>query len=175
MARAGRKRKQGVKRQPNGQPSRSVYREEEAALTTVVEARMRLYGISKERAKLDLAGYEIGRMALAGVFGDNPAPYIAAVQEYVTATADYMRIKNPQQPFPRAMDYLAGRGASLKAEPALKTVDRIERRYEQLHARLRRADANDRIRFHEVAFHDRMCGVDWQQSVVRCIEWLMDA
>lgn len=168
-SRAGRKRKAGIKRQPNGQP----YREPENIKATCIDARVRQFGLSKELADTELAGYAIGRMALAGEFGADYTPAITAVYEYVTATADYMRIKWPMQSMPKAMDYMAGRGSSLAPEPSLKSVERIEKRFTDMQAKLAPLRSNYRMYFHEAAYHDRL-GDDFAKEAVRvCIGRLM--
>lgn len=173
--RAGRKRKTGIKRQPNGQPSRVTAVIRENTKETVIGARIRQYGLSAANADTELAGYAIGRMALAGHFGKDYQPSLDVVLDYVSATADYMRIKWPSSSMPKAMDYMAGRGTSLAAEPSLKTVERIERRYWDLSAKLSAASAESRMWFHEAAFHDRLCGERAEQSVVICVKVLMSA
>lgn len=172
MAKAGRKRKRG-RRQPNGQLARSTPAIRENVLQTVVEARMRIYGLTAAQARSELAGYEIGRMALRGDFGQDYQPYIDAVYDYVMATSDYMRIKCPQQPMPRAIDYLAGRGATLRAEPSLKTVDRIVERYERKLALLEPVDSHARMVFHQIAFFDRSCETEHKHLVISCADALM--
>ena len=173
--RAGRKRKASIKRQPNGQPARVTAVIRENTKETVIGARVRQYGLSAANADTELAGYAIGRMALAGHFGKEYQPSLDAVLDYVTATADYMRMKWPSAPMPKAMDYMAGRGTSLNPEPSLKTVERIERRYWDLSVRLGNASAESRMWFHEAAFHDRLCGERAEQSVIICVKVLMGA
>src|SRR5690242_7482375 len=109
MARAGRKRKHGVKRQPNGQPVRSQHSMEEDAMSVVIDARRRFYGLGKDNAKSDLAGYVIGRMALKGHFGESYMWAINIVEDYCRTVADYSRLKLPMSPIPKAMDYFAAR------------------------------------------------------------------
>ncbi|MDI6026737.1 hypothetical protein QBK99_11100 [Corticibacterium sp. UT-5YL-CI-8] len=185
MAKAGRKRKQGVKRQPNGQASRSAPLMREKVKATVIDARMRQHGLKSDAADSQLAGYAIGRMALAGDFGRDWQPAITAVEDYVMAVADYMRIKCPLEPMPKAMDYLAGKGTSLRPEPSLKTVDRIVRNYEAMTTLVASVDGltpmekgrrfRERIMFHEAAFHDRLCGTEGKQAVISCVGRLMRA
>ena len=173
--RAGRKRRIGIKRQPNGQPARDNSEQKETARAVAVEARMRLYSMPKHLAETELAGYAIGRMALNGSFGRDYQPYLDAVYDYVCATADYMRIKCPQQQMPKAMNYLAGRGSSLAPEPSLRAVDRIEARYDHLLQKLQSAAGMDRVWFHEAAFHDRLNGERGEKAVIACAVALMAA
>ena len=170
--RAGRKRKLGIKRQPNDQPERITAIVRENTKETVIGARMRHYGLSAANADTELAGYAIGRMALAGHFGKDYQPSLDVILDYVTAVAEYMRIKWPSHPMPKAMDYIAGRGTSLKAEPSLKTVERIERRYWDLSKKLENAASEHRMWFHEAAFHDRLCGQPAEESVIICVKVL---
>lgn len=173
MAKAGRKRKHGVRREPNGQASRIGM--DEKVKATVIMARVRQYGLHAKDADTDLAGYAIGRMALAGVFGAHRQPALDAVKNYVEATADFMRLKWPNWPIPKAMDFLAGKGTSLAREPSLKVVDRVEKRYEALFRKLQRADGIDRMFFHEAAFHDKDYGEKSKDAVKACVDVLMHA
>ncbi len=171
MARRGRKRKPGP-RYPSGALVRAEIRED--VRETVIETRMRQFGYSRERAKNDLAGFAIGRMALEGWFGASWLDALTAVQHYCEATADYMRLKCPQQPIPKAMDYLAGRGTSLAPEPSLKVVDRVEKRYLGMRNKLvNGVDGVARIRFHEAAYFDRVGGDECKADVVACVQVLM--
>lgn len=173
MAKAGRKRKQGIKRQPNGQPSRVGM--EDKAKATVIGARMRLYVLTPKQADTDLAGYVVGRMVLGGVFGRDWTRSVDAVKDYCEATADFMRLKWPNWPIPKAMDYLAGKGSSLAGDPSFKLVDRVEKRYEALIRKLDRADGVDRMYFHEAAFHDRSYGEKSDLAVKSCVDCLLHA
>lgn len=173
MAKAGRKRKAGIKRQPNGQPARIGM--EDKAKSTVIAARMRLYVLTQKQADSDLAGYVIGRMVINGVFGRDWSRSVEAVKDYCEATADFMRIKWPNWPIPKAMDYLAGKGTSLSGDPSLKLVSRVEKRYEGLIRKLDRADGIDRMYFHEAAFHDREYGEKSEIAVKACVDILLHA
>lgn len=168
MAKAGRKRK-AVRRYPNGQPVHADPRE------VVVASRMRQFGFSKDRAKSGWAGYEIGRMALQGVFGPDHIAQkaIDAVEDYVQAMADYMRYKCPGQPMPKAMDYLAGRGIALTEEPSEAKIRRIVVRYNDALGKLAGASGLDKMVFHEVAFHDRKCAPHRVEAVENCVRLLM--
>lgn len=169
-SRAGRKRKT-VKRYPSGQPVHTDPRE------VVLAARNRQFGYSKDKAKHPWAGYEFGRMVLAGMFGpiDNDRAHaaIAAAQEYVEIVYDYMRHKCPGQPIPKAMDYLAGRGTSLTADPSASYIKRIVERYDASLAKLNRAGGLDKMIFHEVVLHDRPCARDRMEAVENCVRLLM--
>lgn len=172
MAKAGRKRKT-VKRQPNGQP----YRPPADPREVVIGARLRQFGYSKEKATHPWAGYELGRMVLAGLFGppqENDAHRaIAAAEQYVQIVADYMRHKCPGQPMPKAMDYLAGRGTSLTPDPSRSYVNRIVERYEAETKKLAQAGGIARMVFHDVVFHDRKCAPDRIEAVETCVRLLM--
>lgn len=69
MSRAGRKRK-NAPRTPTGQISRARAVIEREATSVVIEARMRLHGVSREVAKRPQIGTAVGRMYEAGMFGD---------------------------------------------------------------------------------------------------------
>ena len=156
--RRGRKERLGIKRQPDGRPAQMSERQrQEDTMSVAVHARVRVHKIKPKDAVDQLAGYAIGRMALKGHFGPTRDDYqdaLNAVEDYVRAVADFMRIKYPMMPMPRAMDYLAGRGMSLKSPPSLQLVDRIERSYEAMIGRLDGTSGIDRMYFHDAAFHD---------------------
>lgn len=150
----------------------------------VVAARMRQFGYTKKRAREQWAGYEIGRMALAGHFGTDfeAEKVLSAVEGYVKATAAYLRLKSPLHPLPKAMDYLAGRGTSLASELSEKQVRAIEAAYEAyvgnsdgVKGKLSDVNGLDRMIFHEVAFHDRTCGTERIQAVKNCVKALQGA
>ena len=164
--RAGRKRKMDVHRYPDG----TVHRHEDVR-NVVVEGRQRQYGFTKKRAREQWAGFEIGRMALAGHFGsDHEAQKVLdIVEDYVEAAVAYLRLKSPQYPLPKAMDYMAGRGASLNSEPSDRQVAAIVERYQTFIDRLAKVDGLDRIIFHDVAFHDRSCRTDRIHAVKDCV------
>ena len=166
MGKAGRKRKIGAKRYPDG----TVHRHEDVRCV-VVGARQRQYGYGKKRALEPWAGFEIGRLALAGHFGsDHEAQKVLdIVKDYVEAATAYLRLKSPQYPLPKAMDYMSGRGASLNSDPSNRQVQAVVDRYQALVDRLAKVDGLDRIAFHEVAFHDRSCGANRIQAVKDCV------
>ena len=171
--RTGRKRKVVARRQPNGQP----YRPPDDPRDVVMDARMRQFRMSKERAKEQWAGYEIGRLAMAGVFGngDETRKALDTVESYVTTTTTFLRLKSPQYPLPRAMDYMAGRGASLNSDPSDRQVQAVADQYQAMIGKLMKVDGLDRIVFHDVAFHDRTCGTDRIQAVKNCVAALRGA
>lgn len=72
MARAGRKRKVGAKREPNGKPSRAGARltKEQETLRAGVEYRQRVFGISAKDALDQKACTLIGRLCLQGVLSE---------------------------------------------------------------------------------------------------------
>lgn len=87
MSRAGRKRKAGIKRQPNGQPSRAKEETAKKARKTAVEARKRLYGLSDEQAAKQDAGTFIGRAVIAGELSVNQQNAAEEYERVVLANA----------------------------------------------------------------------------------------
>lgn len=67
MARKRGRKRRIVERQPNGQPRRSEPAMRDDVQAVVVEARMRHFGVPRDVARKDLAGYAAGRMYLRGV------------------------------------------------------------------------------------------------------------
>lgn len=171
--RAGRKRVQGVEREPNGRAKRNPTEVQEAARETVTMDRMKRYGLTRPEAQTSLAGYAIGRMALKGELGDDWKERLDAIESYVEATADFLRIKYPMHPMPKAMDYIVGKGQSLKPEPSLKLVNKIVGRYERLYAILCQANGIERMHFHNAAFDDRLNSEEAKKAVRYCAELLM--
>lgn len=72
MARAGRKRKIGVKREPNGKPSRAGAKlsNEQEALRAGIEYRQRVFGVSPKDVLDQKACTLIGRLCLQGVLSE---------------------------------------------------------------------------------------------------------
>lgn len=71
MARAGRKRKEGVKREANGRASRRkvdvldrVALEDRETLRPALEARVRIHGIAPEHSRDQMAGSFVGRLCM---------------------------------------------------------------------------------------------------------------
>jgi hypothetical protein len=91
MARAGRKRKAGVKRTASGRISRSkdAYQEHLPG----VETRMRIFGLSEKDARDQKAETPIGRMQLRG---DLSTPQYEAAQEVIRLREAFQRaVKSP--------------------------------------------------------------------------------
>lgn len=72
MAKAGRKRKVGVKREPNGKPSRAGKRltTEQENMRAGIEYRQRVFGVSAKDALDQKACTLIGRLCLQGVINE---------------------------------------------------------------------------------------------------------
>lgn len=94
----GRPRKQGQVREHNGRASRRAYRGETEvqATSTALNARMRLYGLQIENARLPDAGALIGRMKLVE---DVSAEQHQAALEWIKVRAAYLHaIAAPEVP-----------------------------------------------------------------------------
>lgn len=80
--RKGRKRKGNAQRHPSGQVVRRSYEEREAdVLAVVVDARVRLFGVSQDKAKTQEAGHALGREWLrTRFFSDDDVEKISAKQ-----------------------------------------------------------------------------------------------
>lgn len=119
--RAGRKRKTGVSRQPNGQPARVAAEQQENAQVTVVAARMRLYGADKADCLRPELGHVLGRLYLDRRNGISPEMYQAGLrmgEEY----ARYYGLTGVPFPSARAQDLfrVGGDGGDVDPDKARK-------------------------------------------------------
>ena len=105
----GRPRKQGAERYPGGQIKHD-YREDEKERDTkgtVLDMRQRLYGLSPEDAKSDLAGFVLGRMRLDKAINEVE---LKAGERYAEDMARYYRLTGLAAPSPRAQSLFSVRG-----------------------------------------------------------------
>ena len=134
----GRKRKPG-KRYPCGKRMREETERE--AMSTVLEARKRHYGVSGKEAHDERLGTALGRLAFKGLISD--LQYQAGV-----AFADLYRWHNVTvglpMPSPSSVTGLLineGIFGSSPSEPVLEVIDKVKRRFGEATAAL---DASDR-------------------------------
>lgn len=123
--RAGRKRVEGVVREPNGRASRKQKhvdeRERETqrqVRATVVEARMRQHDLKEEAAAKDLAGYALGRLRLGKEISE---PELEAGNRFALDAARYYRLTGVPFPSPRSASIGGAAGRSLH-EPDREAV-----------------------------------------------------
>lgn len=162
--RRGRPRKQG-QREPNGQPQRPSVADIKA---TNIEARMRQYGLSLVKAGERFAGYEIGRLYLAGKLD---LVDVEVCDDYVQIVARFMAITNPQHPFPKAMDYVA-KIKGLGGEPSQDQINRARKLYADWYEPLKACGGIDVMAFHNVVFHDMRASERAISQIVACIRAL---
>jgi len=138
----GRKRKPG-KRYPCGKRMREETERE--AMSTVLEARKRHYGVSGNEAHDERLGTALGRLAFKGLISD--LQYQAGV-----AFADLYRWHNVTvglpMPSPSSVTGLLIKegifGAS-PSEPVLEVIDKVKRRYGDATAALADCDREQRL------------------------------
>ena len=97
----GRPRKQDAERYPGGQIKHD-YRKAESQrgnMGTVVDMRQRMYGLSENDAKSDLAGFVLGRMKLDKAIDEVE---LKAGERYAEDMARYYRLTGIPAPSPRA-------------------------------------------------------------------------
>lgn len=70
MARAGRKRKPAVQRQPNGRPQERTHAQRQEAATSVVKRQRLARGATSENYTSQAHATPVGRLLLAGALGD---------------------------------------------------------------------------------------------------------
>ena len=110
--RAGRKRKENIKRQPNGQPSRAG--QTDKIKSVALEARQRVFNVRSEDAGKPEAGSAIGRAyLLPGLKGISGKQYNAALISADIITT-YYRVKGYPRPTPQALDMFRVVGLSTK-------------------------------------------------------------
>ena len=142
MARPGRKRKKG-RRQPNGQPHRSAKAIRDEAVSVVLEARARVYGVSKEVAE---------KMGDTSWLGKYEAQGHISRRQYNAGTAlqELRREKNrlfpPNQDTPEAgvLDRVRGRTARFEAseEEEARQFAKIVERWDACVTAIRREMAD---------------------------------
>lgn len=128
MARAGRKRKQGVEREPNGQ-RRRVHAHDVARLQ--VAAQRARHGLSAADLLDARAGTEIGRALLRGQI--TPDQYEAG-EEFLRRWVRWAAMSGIPMPTVRALDYTQEvRGGWGGAHPSNDEVLAIRRRYAEMY------------------------------------------
>lgn len=158
--RRGRPRKNGS-REANGRPKRESVAE---TRSEAIQARMRQHGLTVAQSGERLAGYEIGRLYLRRQLD---LVDVEVSDDYVQRVADFMSLTNPQQPFPKAIDYIMtvrGQGG----EPSQDAIDRVRSRYIEWNNALKDCRAEARVAFHGVAFFDKP-SVNCIEGVKECI------
>lgn len=105
-------------REPNGRKSRriaSTIRREDDMKAVVIEARQRIYGLSKRDADSQDGGSVVGRLYLAGRIKWH---HRAALNRYAEDMARYYRLTGVQAPNPRGLDLNRVRGEPGDTDPA---------------------------------------------------------
>lgn len=112
--RAGRKRKSGVKREPNGKPSREGRRvsAEQEAMSVAREYRERVLGVKPGELLNQMAGSFAGRLCLSREI--SVAQYDAAMTFFEDHRNNAMAIRAPRDP--SGMDFNRVQGGSGDAE-----------------------------------------------------------
>jgi len=134
----GRKRKPG-KRYPCGKLMRDETERE--AMSTVLEARKRHYGVSIQQARDERLGTALGRLAFRGLISD--LQYQAGLAFAELYQQHNVTVGLPM-PSPRSVaGLLANEGifGSSPSEPVLEVIEKVKRRYGEATAAL---DASDR-------------------------------
>jgi len=143
-----------VQRYPSGQPVHSARIQrgetEVQIMSTVVEYRSRMVG--EKDARSPYAGYELGRLALAGVV--TPRRHRAGY-DYARLVDDYQRAMGYPSPFPQGMDIGAARGATLTTEPDSARLKRVSNQYMRALTALSEAGKQATREVREVCVFDR--------------------
>jgi hypothetical protein len=162
MKRPGRKRKLGVKRQPNGQPSRVSDETERKAMEVVMQARQRIYGLTEEAAKRPESGSWIGRAYLSGdvtkSVSRNQMDAFTAFEQFMAAYRAVIKSPGRLRSGRSGASSLAGSDDEYEAH-----CKRVVARYDDLKAKLQSVDRmhrqksldmlDDVMRGHEMTKH----------------------
>ena len=139
MKRPGRKRKIGVKRQPNGQPSRINEETERKAMEVVMQARQRIYGLTEEAAKRPESGSWIGRAYLSGdvtvSVSRNQLDAFTAFEQFMAAYRAVIKSPGRLRSGRSGASFLAGSDAEYEAH-----CERVVSCYDDLKAKLQSID-----------------------------------
>jgi hypothetical protein len=139
MKRLGRKRKIGVKRQPNGQPSRVSDETERKAMEVVMQARQRIYGLTEEAAKRPESGSWIGRAYLSGdvtvSVSRNQLDAFTAFEQFMSAYRAVIKSPGRLRSGRSGASFLVGSDAEYEAH-----CERVVSRYDDLKAKLQSVD-----------------------------------
>lgn len=142
MARAGRKRKL-VRRHPNGQPFVSVAKQEEETKSVALEARVRVYGVTKEAAVKDMKSTTwLGAMLATKEISETQ---YAAANRLIELKRDYDRCFPPSQDVPEAgiLDRVRGRSVNERSEDEEAAEDRrIRKQWDEAIGALNEASHN---------------------------------
>lgn len=120
----GRPRKKDAERYPGGQ-IKHEYRSEETereTMSTVIDMRTRLYGVSEEDAKKTLSGFVLGRMRLDGSINEIE---LKAGERYAEDVARYYRLTGIAPPSPRAQSLfsIGGHDGDVSEDQAKRARD----------------------------------------------------
>jgi len=94
MGRAGRKRKMG-EREGNGRISRALYHEDERKVA--LDARRRVFGLTKKQAEHELAGTLVGRLALQGYLCPGDAEQIKRGERMAQTAVEFANLYREYQ------------------------------------------------------------------------------
>lgn len=125
---------------------------EMAIRSTVISARMRQYQVPAADAGCAEAGYELGRLWLAGRIS---ARQLDAGKEYHRLVADYQQSIGLPSPYPQGIDLGAARGLSLKGEPDESRIRRTVNQYMHSLTAMDEAGKAASIAVREVCVYDR--------------------
>jgi hypothetical protein len=138
----GRKRKPG-KRYPNGRLTREETERE--AMSTVLDARRRQFGVSLKEAKDERLGTALGRLAFRGLISE--AQYQAGVV-FADLYRQHNAIVGLPMPNPRSVAGLLiheGIFGASPSEPVLEVIDKVKRRFEEATSALDACDWEHRM------------------------------
>ena len=141
MAR-GRKRKTG-KRYPCGKRRREETEKE--AMSTVIEARQRLFGVTAKQARDDRLGSALGRLAFTGRISDEQYQAGAAFAELYQRHHVTMGLPTPSPRSVAALLINEGIFGSSPSEPVLDVIEKLKRRFKDATDALDQCDRDHRF------------------------------
>lgn len=138
----GRKRKPG-KRYPCGKRTRNEI--ERDAMSTVIEARKRLFGVTTKQAKDERLGTALGRLAFRELISEKQYQAGVAFGELYHAHQILMGMPSPS---PRSVAGLLineGIFGASPSEPVLEVIERVKRRFADATSVLDACDREQRM------------------------------
>jgi len=136
MSKAGRKRKIGAPRRKDGKPRTIV----EDNQVQVALQRCKHHDVPLDQAKLDLAGFPLGRLWLAKKISER---MFNAGQAWAALRWRHAQLMGLMLPMSRCVDWQGPGGRSLASEPDLYEVLSVRARLRDLRALLHRTMRNE--------------------------------
>lgn len=157
LARAGRKRSPAKRRDPSGKIARpSSGDRQRAATATVLDARARIHGLTKDECHDQRAGYELGRLNMARILSDDE---FRGAQAWAVLAGKFYAAYETGRPTPRAAMGGGGGGEPVPMEPKARRALLVA--YDDACRAIDRAGRTARLAIFQVAIEDKAIPRGW--------------